>query len=252
MSHTGPPPRKLSPAGATPPPHQPSTLPDPHAPDPHAPDPHAPDHDQLHDQTLVARAKQGLPGAWQELLAKHQDRLYAICLRMLGPSQRGRELAADLTQDALVKIIQGLHTFDGNAKVSTWMIRVTMNTVLSWQRAQRLRDHASIDQPRSPSSSQTNPGSTSSSGSDSRSLSELLPSREPHAELRVQTTEARTKMAQALANIEPDQRALLVLRDVRGLDYAQIAHVLEVPVGTVKSRLFRARITLREAYEKLA
>jgi RNA polymerase sigma-70 factor (ECF subfamily) len=59
-------------------------------------------------------------------------------------------------------------------------------------------------------------------------------------------------MAQALANIEPDQRALLVLRDVRGLDYAQIAHVLEVPVGTVKSRLFRARITLREAYEKLA
>lgn len=202
--------------------------------------------DQI-DMQLAQRARQGQPGAWQELLARHQDRLYAVCVRMVGPTPRGREIAADLTQDALVKIIQGLHTFDGNSKLSTWMIRVTMNVVLSWQRGQKLRAHASLEQSRN-----QHPSNPQGSESDSRPISELLEAREPRADLRVQSSEARTIMAQALSQVEPEQRALLVLRDVRGLDYAEIAHVMSVPVGTIKSRLFRARVSLRDAYEKLA
>ncbi len=205
--------------------------------------------DDLIDQRLVARTRAGEAGAWQELLARHQDRLYGVCVRMVGPTPRGRELATDLAQDAFVKIIQGLHTFDGQAKVSTWMIRVTMNVVLSWQRGQRLRQHASLDAPVAghPGGAGGGPGS----GSETRSHAELLPDREPTADRRVQSLELRATVAEALSQVEPEQRALLVLRDVRGLDYAQIAHVVGVPVGTIKSRLFRARINLREAFENL-
>ena len=75
--------------------------------------------------------------AWGALLEKYQDRLYAVCLRMVSTP----DAAADLTQDAMVKIIQGLSSYDARSKLSTWMIRVTMNTCLSYLRSQRLRLH---------------------------------------------------------------------------------------------------------------
>jgi RNA polymerase sigma-70 factor (ECF subfamily) len=212
---------------------------------------HAPADD---DQRLLADIRAGRAGAWQQLLMKYQDRLFVVCYRMVGPGPRGREIAADLTQDAMVKVVQGLTTFDGKSKLSTWMIRVTMNVVLSWQRAQKHRRHASLDVPASGEGAGRSGGSgqAGEGAGAGPTWAKLLAGREPATPSSVSHEEERERLARALAEIDPDQRALLVLRDVRDLDYDQIASVLDVPVGTVKSRLFRARASLREAYESLS
>lgn len=214
--------------------------------------------DDLADLRLVAAIRAGEPRAWHDLLSKYQDRLYGVCLRVIGDSPKSRQTAADLTQDALVKIIQGLGSYDGSAKLSTWMIRVTMNVCLSHLRAQKLRRHASLDSPAGGSSGQGSGGGGGGSGSGSEkgrsgaTLGDLLAHREPNALERVSQEQTRTMVTAALATIDPEQRALLVLRDAKGLDYHQIAQVLDVPVGTIKSRIFRARLALREACEQLS
>jgi len=140
----------------------------------------------------------------------------------------------------MVKIIQGLASYDGQSKLSTWMIRVTMNACLSWLRSEKLRRHARLDSPA--------PGRTASENA-TETHGSVLTSREPQAADRVELQEARQHLGAALALLEPEQRAILILRDAQGMDYDRIALVLGVPLGTVKSRLFRARAALRALIE---
>ncbi len=184
---------------------------------------------------------QPVGSAWAELLGRYQDRLFGVCMRMVND----REMAADLTQDAMVKIIEGLSTYDGRAKLSTWMIRVTMNVCLSKLRSEKLRRHASLDgmggrEGRSPGTEAFADARLGTSGAQG---GELRPDRS------VIQGESQKRVALALSVLPLEQRSLLVLRDCRNLDYDQIAEILDVPVGTVKSRLFRARAALREALE---
>lgn len=188
------------------------------------------------DQALVRAIRGGEPGAWEALLSRYQGRLFAVCVRMVGD----RDRAADLTQDAMVKVIQGLGTYDGRSKLSTWMIRVTMNVCLSHLRSEKHRRHASLDAMRSENER--------ASGSSS-SVDRALEGREPSAAAGVEHEDRRRQVVRALMRLEPEQRALLVLRDVQGLDYEQIAEVFRVPLGTIKSRLFRSRAALREQIE---
>lgn len=158
-----------------------------------------------------------------------------------------RDMAADLTQDSMVRIIEGLNTYDGRSKLSTWMIRVTMNVCLSKMRSEKLRRHASLDA--APES-----GGGGGRGRETRSAADRVADfqeREQTPVSSVQRDELRRMVAAALLRVAPEQRAILVLRDSRDLDYEQIAEVLGVPVGTVKSRLFRAREALREALESM-
>ncbi len=188
------------------------------------------------DMALLAAHRAGDARALGILLESYQDRLFAVCLRMLGDRDRAR----DLTQDAMVKIIQGLPRFDGRSKLSTWMIRVTMNACLSELRKLRLRRHASL---------QTTVG-TGFEGEGS-TLESTLASGEPGTSAGVESGEDRADVSSALARITPEQRAILILRDMQGLDYATIADLLDIPAGTVKSRIFRARVALRERVEEL-
>ncbi len=192
------------------------------------------DDDDARDLALVERIRAGDPDAWGELLSSYQDRLYSICVRMV----HDRELARDLTQDAMVKIIQGLEGFDARAKLSTWMIRITMNVCLSKLRSEKLRRHASLEQLRA--------------GGDFPDRERMIAvGREPDPTRGVSQEEGRDMLARALQEISDEHRAILVLRDMRGLDYDQIAQVLGIAVGTVKSRLFRARSALRDELERL-
>lgn len=204
----------------------------------------------LADLRLIEAVRGGQPGAWSSLLSQYQDRLFGVCVRMLGPGTRSRQTAADLCQDAMVKIIQGLPTFDGSAKFSTWAIRVTMNVCLSHLRGAKLRAHASLDE-HAHGHAGTADGAGRLAFDRSGTRGSGLPGREPNAPSSVLRDEQRSLIAAALVRIDPDQRSILVLRDVRGLDYDQIAHVLGVAVGTVKSRLFRARAALRQAVEAM-
>lgn len=200
------------------------------------------DDDGARDLALIERIRGGDADAWAELLSNYQDRLYTICLRMV----HDREMARDLTQDAMVKIIQGLDGFDARAKLSTWIIRVTMNVCLSKLRSEKLRRHASLDQMREGGRG----GRGGSDSEDGRSRA-IVESREPDAESRVGLLEGRALLSKALQGVSDEHRAILILRDARGLDYEQIAEILGVAVGTVKSRLFRARTALRDAIEGL-
>jgi RNA polymerase sigma-70 factor, ECF subfamily len=189
-------------------------------------------YDDADDPVLVAAIRAGDQKAWTALLTRYQNRLYTVCFRMV----RDREAAFDLTQESLVKVIQGMPRFDGRAKLSTWMIRITMNVCLSHLRSEKLRRHASLSAPM---------------GRQGEPM-EFADEWEPNAAGRVESEDDRRRVLAGLDMLEPDQRAILVLRDCRGLDYDQIAGVLDLPVGTVKSRLFRARAALREAVESLA
>ncbi len=186
----------------------------------------------------VRAIQQGESSSLAPLLTRYQDRLFGVCMRMVND----RDLAADLTQDAMIKVIEGLGSYDGRAKLSTWMIRVTMNVCLSRLRAERVRRHASLDAP-------TERGPTGF-GLGGRADAWTGEGGEPAPTESVERDEVRRRVSAALLRVAPEQRAILVLRDCRGLDYEQIAEVLAVPVGTVKSRLFRARGALREVLEQ--
>jgi RNA polymerase sigma-70 factor (ECF subfamily) len=183
---------------------------------------------------LLEAWRRGDGDALAQLLQAYHRRIYAVCHRMLHDAEE----AADLAHDALVKVVEGLERYDGRSKLSTWIIRVTMNACLSHLRKERLRRHASLDEPA--------PGEGQSRG-------QKLPARgELPALEHVERAEMHGLLLHALAAIEPQLRAVLVLRDVQDLSYDQIAQVIDAPIGTVKSRLFRAREALRTALEGAA
>ncbi len=185
------------------------------------------------DELLVAAAQQGDQAALGELLQRHDRLIFAVSLRMLGD----REVARDLSQACMLRVIENLHQFDGRARFSTWLTRVTMNLCLSHLRKERLRRHASLD--------------AGGSGEEGPSLSAQREQiREPGPAGGVEEEEQFGRLEGAMSRLDAEQRAILILRDVRGLDYKQIAEVLDVAVGTVKSRLFRARTALREEMER--
>ncbi len=188
--------------------------------------------DEVQDLALVHAIIRGEAGAWRLLLGRHQTNVYNLCVRLVGD----RDLAQDLAQDTLVKIVQNIRRFDGRAKFSTWLYRITMNVCLSRLRAEKVRRHSSLDD---------------HSRDDAPSPASRLEGREPDASSGVLTGEHNRWVLEALEALDPEQRAILLLRDTRDLDYDQIAEVLEVPVGTVKSRLFRARAAFRQALESL-
>ena len=191
-----------------------------------AADPVAPDDD--HD--LVARARAGDQASLGRLLQTHERRIYNVCLRMVNQA----EDAAELTQDALMKAVQKLDGFRGDSRFGTWLTRVAMNGCLSHLRKRKLRQTASLD-------------SNLPGGAALRLADSLPQSREPDAHSRVEQKEGLQLLYEALAGLDPDQRAVIVLRDIDQMDYAQIAETLEIPPGTVKSRLFRARLALRQS-----
>ena len=189
-----------------------------------------------------------------ELVKAYQRRVYSICYRMV----RHQEDAADLTQDVLVKMIESLSSYNGQSKLSTWVIRVAMNCCLSHMRKQKLRDHKSIDAGtfreglagRNPGGGPQNlSGNAFSASTGGRAAAGLKSSGELQPSQSVEQAQRRAVVLEALNGLDVETRAILVLRDIQDLDYQQLAEVLEVPVGTVKSRLFRARAALRQAIE---
>lgn len=187
------------------------------------------------DPSATDRAELALVDAWRhgdsraiaELLRGYQARVYAVCFRML----RSPDEAKDLTQDALVKVLEGLNSYDGRSQLSTWIIRVAMNCCLSHLRKQKVRRHGSLDD-------------------RGRAGERLVEGTEHGATGRVEHDERRAALLRGLNRLDPEVRAILVLRDTQDLEYQQIGEVLGIPVGTVKSRLFRARMALRELVEE--
>lgn len=195
---------------------------------------------------LLAAHRRGDPDALAHLLRAYQGRLYAICYRMVRDGHEAR----DLTQEAIVKVLEGLESFDGRSRLSTWIIRVTINCCLSHLRRQKLRRHASLDGEGDVAHVGGGAGmggdavrGGAGSGAGAGAGGELSPAH------HVEQGEVNSIVLGALATLEPEMQVILVLRDMQGLEYNQIGDVLGIPIGTVKSRLFRARSALRAAAE---
>ncbi|MFI4894157.1 MAG: RNA polymerase sigma factor [Phycisphaerales bacterium JB058] len=202
--------------------------------------------DRPSDEQLVAairdaKTPEEVREAWRELLVRYQPMMHTLCRQMLGP----KAPVEDACHDALIKVMRGLHTFDERARVSTWIYRVTMNCCLSRIRKESRNKAVPLD---SGLKHASGPGSSA----NRPTLADFLPqSREPIPGKSVQQEDQRALVTEALGNLDPDLRSVLLLRDAQGLDYAQIAELLEVRVGTVKSRIFRARLALRQMVESI-
>lgn len=198
-----------------------------------------------HDIDLIQRLRAGEAALWPEFIARYQDRLFAVCFRLV----HDRDMASDLTQDTFVKVIQNLDKYDGRSKLSTWLIRIAMNVSLSKLRSEKLRRHASLDAPVG--------GGADGRGGIGRGMdgpsrgSQIAQNQEHSGPMGVERDQERQTLLAALRLVDDEQRAILILRDGHGLEYEQIGEALGVAVGTVKSRLFRARLALREAIEQL-
>ncbi len=166
------------------------------------------------DADLASRASRGDRHALETLLDRHADRVHALCRRVIAH----REDALDATQEAMIAIVRGIDRFDGRSAFTTWMYRVVTNAALDeLRRKQRRPDPVDVS---------TNESTATPGPALDTAVSERL------------------DVDAALASLPTDFRVAVVLRDLLDLDYAQIAEVLEIPAGTVRSRIARGRALL--------
>lgn len=180
------------------------------------------------DHRLIAECLQGDTAAFGVLVRRYQERLYNTVYRMVGNA----EDAYDVVQEAFLSAYQSLESFKGDSLFFTWLYRIAVNTAISLKRKQRAV--VSIDA-----------GRDGEPGIDPLDPSEA--SRPGHA---MEQAEQQRRIRQALARLSPEHRAVLVMKDMEGQKYETMAEVLDVPIGTIRSRLHRARLELRELLEK--
>jgi len=180
---------------------------------------------------LIERCQKGDLAAYDGLVLAFQDRVFNVCWRMCG----SRTDAEDFTQEAFVKAFQSLGRFDGRSRFYTWLFRIAANLVISARRKRTRTAAVSID---------STTGETD--GSRSRPLADRIDSGEMGPDDRAAAREQQSLVLAALASLDEEQRCIVTLRDLESLGYSEIADILNVPVGTVKSRLHRARLALRQ------
>lgn len=174
------------------------------------------------DVELVGAAREGDRAALDHLLRRHYDRVFAVCRRITGNDAD----AADAAQEALISIVRSLPKFDGRSSFGTWVYRIATNASLDELRRRRRRPAV---------------GAAESIGRDP--AHDVI---DQDAGVRIDVVAERMAIDVALAAVPEDFRIPIILRDLAGLDYAEIAEVLAVPVGTVKSRIARGRANLAD------
>jgi RNA polymerase sigma-70 factor (ECF subfamily) len=174
------------------------------------------------DVALIERYLAGDADAFDELMRAHEDRVFAICLRML----RDREAALDATQETFITVFRKADRFAGRSAFSTWLYRVAVNTCYDVARRTRRRSADPLPEGHDPS--------------------------DPSAEDGYASADVRPEIEEALEHLPAEYRAAVVLADLEGLALETVSDALGVPVGTVKSRVFRGRRLLAERLGNLA
>ena len=171
----------------------------------------------MEDHQLVERSRAGDVAAFEELVRRHQSRAYGVAYRLLGNKEDAQEVA----QEAFARAYFRLGEFRGTAQFRTWLYRILVNLAMDYLRRRRpeVREGDAVLQP---VANGENPGT------------------------RLDQRELRQRITRAIEMLPADLRTVIVLREMEGLSYSEIARVIRRPVGTVMSRLFHARQRLRQ------
>jgi len=187
------------------------------------------------DLALVSRAKAGEAEAFRALVVRHQRRVYGVALGIV----KDRDLAWDVSQEAFVRVHAHLAEFKGESSFSTWVLRIGSHLAIDALRKERSSSKEDIDEVRDVDLA---------SGSEGILATGL--GNDPQQNLL--RRELATQMTQALAQLPEKHRIILVLREVEGLSYEELSERLEIPKGTVMSRLFHARTKMQVLLRRYA
>lgn len=182
---------------------------------------------------LVAKLLTGDDESFTTLVKTYQPMLFSVVLRIV----KDPEEARDLSQETFLRVYRNLQGFRGECSLKTWILKIGINQALKsqrWWKRRGRRETCSLD-----------------TSDDERSLTEVLASGDATPEAACLATEMEGRIETALSRLKPDYRVVIVLREMQGLSYEEIASVVCISLGTVKSRLARAREMLREAVKDI-
>ncbi len=190
------------------------------------------------DRRLVKRIRDGDETAFQELVNTYQNRIYGLCYRFLGD----REEAEDVAQDVFLTVFRAIGSYRGEGRFFTWLYRIASNNCKNRIKYLKGRHHGRrLELDNSPQAQMP-----SREGGATHSLQSQVPG----PEAAVAGNRLQRAIQEEIANLEPDHRLLIVLRDIQGLTYQDIMKVTGLQAGTLKSRLHRARVALKQRMEK--
>ena len=194
---------------------------------------HAPD--SVDDATLTRACCSGDLAAFEQLVERYQTMLFTIALRLSG----SHDDAADIVQDTFIAAWRKIREFRGDAKISTWLTAIAINharTRLQQAQQQQRREAYSLDAPMA--------------GGDGEQMPEI-PAEGPSALEQMEEAELRQALDRCVESLPVEFREVLILRDMREMPYNDVAEVLQLREGTVKSRLFRARDAIRDCMKRM-
>lgn len=187
----------------------------------------------LPDADVVALALEGRDAAHRELIARYERPVFSLVFRMV----RDRELAEDLTQDTFVKVLSHLDRYNADFKFSSWLFKIANNVAIDHLRRRQL-DTVSMD------------GSPHAMTADAVEASRFDIADDAESALdEMEARELGSVIERAIATLRPEYRSCIMLRHVEGRSYEEIATTLDLPLGTVKTYIHRARHELRRALE---
>lgn len=183
--------------------------------------------DELLEKRLIHSAQKGDIDAFEKLIIHYEKLVYNICLRMLGDEQE----AYDGAQEVCMKLWKQIHSFEGHSKFSTWVYRIATNQCLDLLRKRKNKEEVSLFQP--------------SKDADSEWILEEKDIADPIGE-HVENLALKDIILTALKEVKEEYKQILLLRDIEGYSYEEIADLLCINKGTVKSRLSRARLAMKQ------
>ena len=192
-----------------------------------APSPEAP---PLNDREIISAIREGDLSAFEHLVEKYETRVFHHCLRIVGD----REESADLTQEVFLKVFRNIHKYEHGYAFYTWLYRITVNCCIDYFRNSKRKI-------KKVPLSQVDNHSDSDSDRDHE-----IPDERYGPELNLMKTELRDVLNQAVSKLSENLRSTIILKEIEGFSYAEIAEISECSIGTVKSRMHRAREELKD------
>ncbi|NCC15576.1 MAG: sigma-70 family RNA polymerase sigma factor [Clostridia bacterium] len=177
--------------------------------------------------SLISRAKQGDMAAFEELILQHEKTVYNVALRMMNHSEDAR----DISQEVLIKAFRNIANFDERSSFSTWLYRITVNTCIDEMRKRKGKQSLSLD---------------NELEDDEGTWKREIADDGDTPEESLMRKEEKSELLMALETISQDYKTVFILRDMRGLTYEEIADITGLALGTVKSRISRARNYIKQ------